>query len=137
VFGKGRKERLVPFGEPAAAALEAYIAERRRSGLGLPDAAGQRPLFVSVRGRRLDARMVEILVARFRLNLPAGRRVSPHTLRHSFATHLLERGADLRAIQELLGHSRLSTTQKYTHVGLKHLRDEYDKAHPKARGKKS
>jgi integrase/recombinase XerC len=133
VLGKGRKERLVPFGEHAAAALQAYLDERGRCGLSVPDSAGRYPLFVSVRGRRLDARMVEILLSKFRLRLPTGRRVSPHTLRHSFATHLLERGADLRVIQELLGHARLSTTQKYTHVSLKHLRDEYDKAHPRAK----
>jgi integrase/recombinase XerC len=135
VFGKGRKERIVPFGEPAAQALEAYIGERGKCGLARQDDEGFFPLFVSVRGRRLDARMVENLLTRLRLSLPAGRRVTPHTLRHSFATHLLERGADLRAIQELLGHSRLSTTQKYTHVSLQHLRAEYDKAHPKAKGK--
>ncbi len=133
VLGKGRKERLVPFGDFAARSLEEYFAERDRLGLGETDANGNRPVFVSVNGRRLSSRDVQRLVERFRLNLSASRRITPHTLRHSFATHLLERGADLRSIQEMLGHSSLSTTQKYTHVSLQHLRTEYEKAHPKAK----
>ena len=133
VFGKGRKQRIVPFGELAARALAAYIAERNRLGLTQPDDEGHTPVFVSVRGRRLNARDVQYLVERVRMQLPSGRRLTAHTLRHTFATHLLERGADLRAIQELLGHSSLATTEKYTHVTLEHLRAEYDKAHPKAK----
>ena len=133
VFGKGRKQRVVPFGGFAAQALRAYLAERDRLGLSKPEEDGQTPVFVSVRGRRLNARDVQRLVEKTRLRLPSGRRLTAHTLRHSFATHLLERGADLRAIQELLGHSSLATTQKYTHVSLEHLRAEYDKAHPKAK----
>lgn len=133
VLGKGKKERIVPFGDFAARAIEAYVAERDRLSLSRPEPNGTRPLFVSVNGIRLNSRDVQRLVERFRLNLSASRRVTPHTLRHSFATHLLERGADLRSIQELLGHSSLSTTQKYTHVSLQHLRNEYDKAHPKAK----
>ncbi len=133
VFGKGKKQRIVPFGEHAAAALMAYLLERDRHGLSQPEDSGHVPVFVSIRGHRLDARDVQRLVGRTRLLLPSGRRLTAHTLRHSFATHLLERGADLRAIQELLGHSSLSTTQKYTHVSLEHLRAEYDKAHPKAK----
>ena len=133
VFGKGRKQRIVPFGEFAAKALTAYLAERDRLALADPEDDGQMPVFVSVRGRRLNARDVQRLVEKTRLRLPSGRHLTAHTLRHTFATHLLERGADLRAIQELLGHSSLATTQKYTHVSLEHLRAEYDKAHPKAK----
>jgi integrase/recombinase XerC len=97
------------------------------------DDRGEVPVFVSVRGKRLSSRDVQRLVASLRLGLKTTRRVTPHTLRHSFATHLLERGADLRAIQELLGHESLATTQKYTHIGVQHLKREYDKAHPKAK----
>src|ERR1051326_2730831 len=118
VFGKGRKQRIVPFGEMAARALTGYIAERDRLGLAQPEDDGHTPVFVSVRGHRLNARDVQRLVERVRMRLPSGRRLTPHTLRHTFATHLLERGADLRAIQELLGHSSLATTEKYTHVTL-------------------
>lgn len=133
VFGKGKKQRVVPFGELAAQTLAAYLVERDRLGLAEADDEGHMPVFVSVRGHRLNARDVQRLVEKVRLKLPSGRQMSPHTLRHSFATHLLERGADLRAIQELLGHSSLATTEKYTHVTLEHLRAEYDKAHPKAK----
>jgi len=133
VFGKGRKQRVVPFGAFAERALTAYLKERDKLGLSEPDDDGLTPVFVSVRGRRLHARDIQRLVESTRLALPSGRRLTAHTLRHSFATHLLERGADLRAIQELLGHSSLATTQKYTHVSLEHLKAEYDKAHPKAK----
>jgi len=133
VFGKGKKQRIVPFGEYAARALAAYIAERNRLGVVEVEDDGQIPVFVSIRGRRLDARDVQRLVEKTRMRLPSGRRLTTHTLRHTFATHLLERGADLRAIQELLGHASLATTEKYTHVSLEHLRAEYDKAHPKAK----
>ncbi len=134
VLGKGRKERIVPFGQFAREALDAYRAERSRQGLTRPDDTGGLPLFVNVRGGRLTARSIERLVAHYRAHLRPGRRVTPHTLRHSFATHLLENGADLRSIQELLGHANLGTTQKYTHASVEHLRAEYRKAHPRAKG---
>jgi integrase/recombinase XerC len=125
VLGKGGKERLVPVGTCARRALAAYLQER-----GAPDAAA--PLILNARGGRLTRRSVARLVEAHMLLIATMRKVSPHTLRHTFATHLLEGGADLRAIQELLGHASLSTTQKYTHVSLDHLMEVYDKAHPKA-----
>jgi integrase/recombinase XerC len=136
VFGKGRKQRIVPFGEHAARALTAYLEARTREGLTQPEEGGGIPLFVGARGRRMNPRSVQNVVEKTRMRLPSGRRLTTHTLRHTFATHLLERGADLRAIQELLGHASLATTQKYTHVSLEHLRAEYDKAHPKAKAKR-
>jgi len=122
VLGKGRKERIVPFGARAAAALDACLGPRARG-----------PLFVNRRGERLGVRSVFEIVRRRARQLGLRRRVSPHTLRHTFATHLLDAGADLRMIQELLGHSRLSTTQRYTHVGTDQLTRVYDAAHPRAR----
>ena len=135
VLGKGKKERIVPFGSYAARALLEYMNEKQAQRVSAMDEDGAVPVFVSVRrgSRRLGSRDVQRLIARLRLKLSATRRVTPHTLRHSFATHLLERGADLRSIQELLGHESLSTTQKYTHVSLQHLKSQYDKAHPKAK----
>jgi len=133
VLGKGRKQRIIPFGEHAARALIAYLAVRNAEDISKPEEGGHIPLFVNTKGKRIHPRSVQHVVERTRLSLPSGRRLTTHTLRHTFATHLLERGADLRAIQELLGHSSLATTQKYTHISLEHLRAEYDKAHPKAK----
>jgi integrase/recombinase XerC len=126
VLGKGRKERIVPFGGQAARALEAYLAWRAES---------RGPLFINRRGGRLTVRAIHAIVRRSARAAGITRRVSPHTLRHTFATHLLDAGADLRVIQEFLGHSRLSTTQRYTHVGSDQLIKVYDAAHPRARAR--
>jgi len=126
VIGKGRKERIVPFGEAAAGALRAYLGAR---------GAGTGAVFLNRRGGRLTVRSVHTIVRRRARAAGIVRRVSPHTLRHTFATHLLDSGADLRMIQELLGHSRLSTTQRYTHVGSDQLMRIYDAAHPRAKAR--
>ena len=128
--GKGRKERIVPIGAVAIEAIAQYRAgEFHHAGSPKVDRTG--PVFLNRRGGRLTARSVERIVARYSGALPGGR-VSPHALRHSFATHLLDEGADLRAIQELLGHASLATTQRYTHVATDHLMAVYDRAHPRA-----
>lgn len=128
VMGKGGKERVVPVGSRAVTALQVYLEAR-----GCP--AGGEPVFLNSRGSRINRRSVARAVDAHVLRIAAFRRISPHVLRHTFATHMLEGGADLRAIQELLGHASLSTTQKYTHVGIDRLMEVYDKAHPKARAK--
>jgi len=127
VFGKGRKERIVPVGEIALDALRAYRSELREEGI---DTAA---VFVNRRGGRLTTRSVARFVKRYALRSGTPVSASPHALRHTFATHLLNQGADLRAIQELLGHASLSTTQRYTHVNLDHLMKAYDGAHPRAK----
>lgn len=124
VFGKGRKERIVPIGQKAVDALRAYLAARPFSA---------EALFINARGGRLTARSVDRIVKKYvrRIDQP---NMVPHSLRHTFATHLLEEGADLRSVQEMLGHASLSTTQRYTHLQVDHLMQVYDKAHPRGDG---
>lgn len=132
VLGKGRKERVVPYGEPARDALDAYLAVR--DALRNPRTGEQHPeaLFLGLRGTRLSARQIQNVVHRYGA-LGTGRGdLHPHTLRHTCATHLLDAGADLRSIQELLGHASLSTTQRYTHVTVDRLMEVYDRAFPLA-----
>ena len=156
VMGKGSKERLVPFNGAAAETIGAWLKDRRQLRESAAKAAplsspasrrprepaprprprtqsGREPLFVNFRGARLTGRSVQRLVGRYVSACSTRFGISPHALRHSFATHLLERGADLRAIQELLGHVQLSTTQRYTHVNAAQLLDVYRKAHPRAK----
>jgi integrase/recombinase XerC len=133
VMGKGRKERIVPIGRKAEAALASFLARRRelahpRTGFLDPGA-----VFVSTRGRRLGPRAAQLIVRRYGIAGAGRGDLHPHALRHTCATHLLDGGADLRAIQEMLGHSSLSTTQRYTHVSIAHLLAVYDAAHPLAR----
>ena len=135
VLGKGRKERIVPFNGSTAKAVRAYLKDREGLiGSGADRRHNRRdPLFVNHRGGRLTMRSVDRLVRRYVAASSSRPGISAHALRHSFATHLLQRGADLRAIQELLGHARLSTTQRYTHVNAAQLLDVYRKSHPRAR----
>ena len=140
VLGKGGKERILPFHRSAAAAIRAYLQDRQTliraapppgPGSSVRDVR-EAPLFVNYRGGRLSTRSVDRLVRRYVVQSSTRLGISPHALRHSFATHLLERGADLRAIQELLGHSRVTTTQRYTHVNAAQLTQLYRKTHPRA-----
>lgn len=129
VLGKGRKERAVPYGVPAAEALDSWI-HTGRPLLAVPDAGPA--LFVGVRGKRLDQRAARSVVHQRLRAVPGAPDVGPHGLRHTAATHLLEGGADLRSVQELLGHASLGTTQIYTHVSVERLRKAYQQAHPRA-----
>ena len=127
VIGKGDKEREVPLGDPARDAVAAWLAVRR-----VLEPGSHARLFVNRRGRPIGPRDIRRLVGRYAGATLSGRRVTPHTLRHSFATHLLEGGADIRAVQEMLGHASVATTQRYTHVSRSRLFEAYERSHPRA-----
>ncbi len=131
VMGKGSKERMVFIGKAAFVTLREYLSLRGARTAGDTDSG--RALFVNLRGTRLTDRGVRFILGSYLQAANFGKRVTPHTFRHSFATHLLDRGADIRAVQELLGHASLSTTQVYTHVGLERLKKVYRRTHPHAR----
>lgn len=127
VYGKGKKERMVPIGEKALRAIREYLNKRRHE-----EAKATKALFLNKSGGRITDRSIRRLIEKHIRKTSIKEKISPHTLRHSFATHLLDRGADLRSVQELLGHANLSTTQIYTHVTTERLKSAYEKAHPRA-----
>jgi integrase/recombinase XerC len=127
VLGKGRKERMVPIGDTALGAIRKYDEGKQKSRTN-----GKSAVFLNSRGGRLTDRSVRRVIDKYIKACSIGEKISPHSLRHSFATHLLDKGADLRSVQELLGHMNLSTTQIYTHVTMERLKNVYDKAHPRA-----
>jgi len=135
VRGKGRKERIVPVGAPARKVLQEYLAKTREVRKKTNEDVFNSPLFLNLRGARITARSIARIVDEATKKSKIGRKISPHALRHTFATHLLNAGADLRSIQELLGHESLSTTQKYTAVNINRMMEIYDKAHPRAKNK--
>jgi integrase/recombinase XerC len=137
VRGKGRKERIVPAGKPALQALEAYLKGRGEPAAKEKGSGAEGALFLSRRGLRMNPRGVARVVEQAVRRSGIGRKISPHALRHTFATHLLNEGADLRSIQEMLGHRSLSTTQKYTAVSVNRLMEIYDRSHPRAGGGKT
>jgi len=130
VWGKGAKERMVLIGKPAASAIDMYLNEGRRQLLGN---SRTEALFINRYGKRLSGRSLQKAISRYALEAGLDKRVFPHMVRHSFATHLLDGGADLRVVQELLGHANLSTTQIYTHVTQSQARKVYLAAHPRAK----
>lgn len=138
VRGKGRKERMVPMGRPAIEAIRVYLPQREAlsaARVARGKTMEREAVFLNGQGGRLTTRSVERLVGMYAERAGISARVTPHALRHSYATHLLEMGADLRSVQELLGHVSLSTTQRYTHLNLDHLMSVYDGAHPRAKKK--
>jgi len=132
VLGKGRKERVVPYGVPAARALDGWLARGRPALVARTGRQAAGALFLGMRGGRIDQRAVRTLVHTRLAEVPGAPDLGPHGLRHTAATHLLEGGADLRSVQELLGHASLATTQIYTHVSTERLRSAYRQAHPRA-----
>ncbi|MGP8154293.1 MAG: tyrosine recombinase XerC [Smithella sp.] len=136
VRGKGRKERIVPIGEPALKAVKQYLEKVVQIRDDADADIFKKPLFLNAKGKRITTRSIARIVNEVTCKSGIGRRISPHALRHSFATHLLNAGADLRSIQELLGHESLSTTQKYTAVNVNRMMEVYDKAHPRTRTKR-
>ena len=133
--GKGKKERIVPVGENALRSIDEYIKKTAEVRKKCDDNLFKNPLFLNARGKRITTRSIARIVDAMTVKSGIGRKISPHALRHSFATHLLNAGADLRSIQELLGHESLSTTQKYTAVNINRMMEVYDKAHPRAKNK--
>ena len=131
-IGKGDKERIVPIGRQALKAVKSYLANTQYLRKKTDSDSRRAPLFINFRGGRLSARSVGRIIKRYAGESGLATEVSPHSMRHSYATHLLDGGADLRSVQELLGHSSLSTTQKYTHVSLDRLMEVYDKTHPRS-----
>jgi len=131
IRGKGKKQRFVPFGDSARSALSAYLPVRR--DLLISKKQHTAALLLNRRGGRLTTRSVGRIVKKIAMAKGLSPDVHPHTLRHAFGTHMLEEGADLRAIQELLGHERLSTTQRYTQLSMKHVLEVYDRTHPRAK----
>jgi len=135
IRGKGRKERIVPVGKMALQAIREYLGKTGELRKNIGGNVFAEPLFLNSRGKRITTRSIARFLDQAAGKSSLGRKISPHALRHSFATHLLNAGADLRAIQELLGHKSLSTTQKYTAVNINRLMEIYDKAHPRAKSK--
>jgi len=132
VTGKGNKERVVPVGRHALGAVERYLDATRHLRVTRSGDPLEAPLFLNQRGGRLSSRSIHRIVKKYALECGFSPEISPHSMRHTFATHMLDGGADLRSVQELLGHESLSTTQKYTHVTLDRLMEVYDKAHPRS-----